>query len=151
LEAARVLGVPAGHEHRHLLVAHLDEIHGVPGARDGAYYAVNAVSRVAEDAPYPPVAKPLNEEIRNRLSHDDERRKRRAYRTATSAERSTAEHFLLSTGCLPLGGAPCCTIYAACPHPWLPVSSFDCYGKVINGPANRDLAVMNSAKVDRAA
>jgi hypothetical protein len=65
-DLSRELGVRAGHEGRHLLVAHLHELERVARPVEGAHQAVDAVAGVAEDAPDAPFAEALEEKIANR-------------------------------------------------------------------------------------
>ncbi len=62
-DLAGELRVRTRHEGGHLLVAHLDELHPLLGARERAHDPVDAVARVAVDAPDAPVGEPLDEEV----------------------------------------------------------------------------------------
>ena len=68
-DLVRELGVPAGHERGHLLVARLDELGVIICAVERAEEAVDPVPRVAVDAVDPPLAQALQNEIGNQLGH----------------------------------------------------------------------------------
>ena len=74
-ELAGELGVRAGHERRHLLVADLDELRAgrtlvsVARAPEGAQDPVDPVARIAVDALDAPRGEALQEEVANRLAH----------------------------------------------------------------------------------
>lgn len=68
-DLAGELRVGAGHERRHLLVAHLDELDLSLSALESAEHAVDAIARVAENPPYAPGVQPLHDEIADRLTH----------------------------------------------------------------------------------
>src|SRR6185312_4953764 len=62
------LGVTAGHEGSFFLMPRLDEIDLVLAAQRRTD-AVDAVTRIAEQAPHTPHRKALEQEIANRLTH----------------------------------------------------------------------------------
>ena len=71
-DGVRELGVPAGHERGHLLVAGLDELGTLGlGAIERSEEAVDAVSRVPEDALHAPGAETLQDEITDELAHGE--------------------------------------------------------------------------------
>ena len=57
------LGMRNGHERAHLLVARLDEVDPAI-ALEGADDAVDAIARIAEDAPYTPSLQSFDKEVR---------------------------------------------------------------------------------------
>src|SRR2546423_4791510 len=63
------LGVTAGHEGRHLLVADLDELGIAAGAVEGAQKGVDAVPRVAIDSVNAPLGQPLEDVISDQFRH----------------------------------------------------------------------------------
>ena len=68
-EIAGEFGVAAGHEGRHFLVPHLDEIELVAGAVEGADEAVDPVTGISKDTPYPPGGEPFPEEVAYCIGH----------------------------------------------------------------------------------
>lgn len=68
-QLAGELGVRRGHEGGHLLVASLDELDLLPGAAQRAEYPVDAIPRIAIDAPYSPLVKALDNEITDCHGH----------------------------------------------------------------------------------
>lgn len=63
------LGVGAGHEGRHLLVAHADIVECLGAPAHGAHDPVDAIAGVAEDALHPPLAQAFEQLIGNRAGH----------------------------------------------------------------------------------
>ena len=68
-EIAGKLGVAARHKGRHLLVPHLDEIELVAGAVERADEAVDPVTGISKDTPYPPGGEPFPEEVAYCIGH----------------------------------------------------------------------------------
>ena len=68
-EVAGELGVAAGHERGEFFMACLDELHLVAGPVECAHQAVDAVSRIAEDAPHPPLPQSLEQVIAGSDGH----------------------------------------------------------------------------------
>src|SRR5581483_10866802 len=69
-DLAGELGVRAGHEGGHLLVAHLHEVDPVLRPLQGAQRPVYPVSGVAKDAPDAPSMQALDEEVADGLAHE---------------------------------------------------------------------------------
>ena len=65
-EAARELGVAAGHEGRGLLVADLDEAHLVLPRPEGLHQPIDAVAGQPEDHVHFPVDQPIDDELGSR-------------------------------------------------------------------------------------
>src|SRR4051812_46644177 len=63
------LRVPARHERRHLLVAHLNELRLAAGAVERPEKRIDPVARIPVDAPDAPLAQPLQNVIGNQLAH----------------------------------------------------------------------------------
>src|SRR5205823_2259374 len=63
------LRVRTGHERRHLLVAHLDELQLVLVPLQGADDRVDPVARITVDSPNAVLGEPLEQEVSGELSH----------------------------------------------------------------------------------
>lgn len=67
-DLVRELGVAGGHEGRQLFVAALDEVDRIL-APEGGHDAIDAVARIAVDAPYAPLAQALEDEVSHGAGH----------------------------------------------------------------------------------
>src|SRR5947209_3107726 len=70
-DLAGPLGVRAGHERGHLLMAHLDELDLVGELLEGADDRVDPVARIAVDATHTVVVQSFEQELGGRLAHGD--------------------------------------------------------------------------------
>jgi hypothetical protein len=68
-DLAGELGMAAGHERRHLLVANLHELEFARGAVERTHDAVDAIARITVDARNAPFVKPREEKVADRCRH----------------------------------------------------------------------------------
>ena len=68
-DLARPLGVAAGHECRHLLVANLHEVRIAVRAVERADQRIDAVAGIAVDALYAPLGKALQQKVGHEIGH----------------------------------------------------------------------------------
>ncbi len=68
-QAATELGIGGGHERRHFLMAGLDEPDLAVGPVERAEHTIDAIARIAVDAPHAPLVQAFNKKVADRHRH----------------------------------------------------------------------------------